>query len=280
MLGVMNIAIHQPRRFTHQDVQLLSSIANQITVAIENAALYDEVRRKEEMRGELLHEIISTQEEERKRIARELHDETSQTLTGLSVNLEAVMNALPLDPDQTKAKLEKVQALAIRTLEEIQRVIYELRPSLLDDLGLLAAVNWGAKEYLETAGIQVHLETDGEERRLPAEIETALFRIIQEATTNIVRHSGADSTSITIEYRENSVALRIEDNGKGFEPHQAIVPKNKGRGLGLLSMQERAELLGGELTLQSRPGSGTCITADIPTSCELYHEQDTSTDSR
>ncbi len=161
VLGVMNIASHSIRRFTPEDIQLLSSIANQIAVAIENAKLYNEVQRREEIRGELLNLVISTQEEERKRIARGLHDETSQALTSLAVNLETVIVSLPSAADKAKPKLREIQSLAVRTLDEIHRVIYELRPTLLDDLGLVAAVEWYAENYLEPADITVHLETVG-----------------------------------------------------------------------------------------------------------------------
>ena len=188
VLGVMNIASHSIRRFTPEEVQLLNSIGNQIAVAIENAKLYKEVQRKEELRGELLNLLISTQEEERKRIARGLHDETSQALTSLAVNLEAIIAVLPPDADEAKDKLKGIQSLSVKILDEIHKVIYELRPTLLDDLGLVAALKWYAENYLEAAGVRVHLKTTGLERRLPTEMETALFRIVQEATTNIIRH--------------------------------------------------------------------------------------------
>lgn len=269
VLGVMNITSHSIRRFTPEDIQLLHSIGNQIAIAIENARLYNEVQRKEQLRGELLNLVISTQEEERKRIARGLHDETSQALTSLAVNLEAIIAILPSDADEAKAKLRGIQSLAAKTLDEIHKVIYELRPTLLDDLGLVAAVKWHAENYLEAAGIKVHLETAGPERRLPAQIETALFRIIQEATTNIARHADAESTSISLEFNETCIAVHIEDDGKGFDLNEVMRSSDGERGLGLLSMEERAELLGGHLSIKSRPGLGTQITVKIPIEQEI-----------
>ena len=274
VLGVMNIASHKVRRFTAEDIRLLNNIGNQIAVAIENAKLYNEVQRKEEIRGEVLNLVISTQEEERKRIARGLHDETSQALTSLAVNLEAVIAILPSDADEAKAKLRGVQALAVKTLDEIHKVIYELRPTLLDDLGLVAAVEWYAENYLEAAGIKVHVETDGLERRLPAQIETALFRIIQEAATNIIRHANAGKTSLSLEFSETSVAVHIKDDGKGFDLDEVMRTKDSGRGLGLLSMQERAELMGGHLSIRSRPGLGTRIAVKIPIAQEVADGRD------
>ncbi len=269
VLGVMNITSHSTRRFTPEDIQLLNSISNQIAVAIENAKLYEEVQRKEELRGELLNLIISTQEEERKRIARGLHDETSQVLTSLAVNLEAIIAILPSDANEAKAKLRGIQSLAVKTLDEIHKIIYELRPTLLDDLGLTAAVKWHTENYLEAAGVRVYLETAGLERRLPARLETALFRIIQEATTNIVRHADAESTSISLEFNETSIDIHIEDDGKGFDLGEVMRSRDGERGLGLLSMEERAELLGGHLSIKSRPGFGTQIAVEIPIEQEI-----------
>lgn len=274
ILGVMNIASHNVRRFTAEDIRLLNNIGNQIAVAIENAKLYNEVQRKEKIRGEVLNLVISTQEEERKRIARGLHDETSQALTSLAVNLEAVIAILPSDADEAKAKLRGVQALALKTLDEIHKVIYELRPTLLDDLGLAAAVEWYAENYLEAAGVKVHLETACLEKRLPAQIETALFRIIQEATTNIIRHASAGNASISLECSETLVVVHIKDDGKGFDLDEVMRTKDGGRGLGLLSMQERAELMGGHLSIRSRPGLGTQIAVKIPIAQEVADGRD------
>lgn len=279
LLGVMNIASHSPRKFSNKDVQLLSSIANQIAVAIENAGLYREIQTKEEMRGGLLRQILLTQEEERKRIARELHDETSQALTGLAVNLEAVISTLPNDASRLKEKLRRIQSIAFNTLDGIHRAIYELRPSLLDDLGLVAAVNWHSENHLEAAGIKVRLETNGVERRLPIQVETALYRIIQEATTNILRHAGASHVGITLGFKESSVAIQIEDDGAGFTLEEVMTSADRERGLGLLSMRERAEFLGGWLTIRSRPRSGTNISAEIPVNEEVSIEEDTGIDS-
>lgn len=280
VLGVMNITSHTLRRFSPEDVQLLGSISNQIAVAIENAKLYEELQRKEEMRGDLLHLIISTQEEERRRIARGLHDEISQALTSLTVNLEALANALPLDADNMRNRLRGIQSTAIRTLDEIHKVIWELRPTLLDDLGLVAAVEWLAETHLEASNIKVHLETAGMERRLPSKIETAIFRIIQEAITNIIRHANAESACISLDFEESHVVTHVEDDGRGFDIDEAMRATKRGRGLGLLSMKERAELLGGVFSIRSNPGQGTQIDVRIPVNWEeAQYVQNKSIDS-
>ena len=269
VLGIMNIARHSGRRFTPEDIHLLNSIGNQISIAIENAILYNEVQHKEEIRRKLLNLVISAQEEERKRIARGLHDETSQALTSLTINLETVIAMLPTNAGETAAKLRKMQSLAAKTLDEIHKIIYELRPTLLDDLGLVAAVRWHAENHLEAAGLKVHLEIMGLERRLPSPIETALFRTIQEATTNIVRHASAKSTYISFEFNDTSVAIHIEDDGTGFDLDKVMRINDGVRGLGLLSMKERVELLGGVLNIKSQPGLGTQIAVKIPVTQEV-----------
>lgn len=228
-------------------------------VAEENAALYEEVRRKDQARGELLKKVITAQEEERRRIARELHDETSQNLTVLVMGMES-------DATQDAAvqqKLGRLKDLAEKTLEGVHRLVYDLRPSMLDDLGLLAGLRWYAESRLQPLGIRVSLMTTGEERRLPAELETALFRIGQEAVTNIARHSGAMNVYIGITFEPEKVTLEVEDDGEGFEP-AAAQPGAPGHGWGLLGMRERAELLGGSLKVDSTPGEGTRVEVSLP----------------
>jgi len=264
LLGVMNISTRDARGFPPEAVSLVSSISDQVAVAIENAQLYEALKRKERTRGDLLRKLISIQEEERKRIARGLHDEISQSLTGLAFNLEAVLATLPPDATETRGKLEEIKTLSIRMLEEIHRVIYQLRPSLLDDLGLVAAVQWLADNYLEEAGIRVSFETIGTERTLAPEAQIALFRIAQEAITNIVRHSNATRVNISVEFKKRSAAVHIEDDGKGFNVEEIMGSRETDRGLGLLGMKERAELLEGRLAIDSSPSRGTRIDVEIP----------------
>jgi len=264
LLGVMNLATRDETGFSPEAISLVTSVSDQIAVAIENAQLYEALQRKEQARGELLRKIMSVQEEERKRIARELHDEVSQSLTGSAFNAEAVLSRLPEGAEELRGSLEEIRDLAIRTLDEIHRVVYQLRPSLLDDLGLVAAVEWLADHYLEDSGIKVLFETVGSERPLAAEAEIALFRIAQEAITNIVRHSGAESVSIAVEFRDDSAAIHIEDDGQGFSLEEVTGATETHRGLGLLGMKERAELLEGYLRIEAQPGRGTRVYAEVP----------------
>ncbi len=264
VLGVLYIADRGTKRFSAQDVRLLEGIGGQIATAIENARLHREVQHKDKVRRELLRQILSIQEEERRRIARELHDETSQVLASLTANLEAASGMLPTDSDAVKARLKEAQTLSISVLDEVHRLIYQLRPSLLDDLGLVTAVRWLADNNLRPTGIKVSYKTVGRIRRLDAQLETTLFRVIQEAVNNIAKHAGARNAEVNLHFKKNTIGVRVRDDGSGFDVEEAISSKDRPRGLGLLGMKERIELMDGTLKIQSHPGGGTEIHIEIP----------------
>jgi signal transduction histidine kinase len=270
VLGVLTIASHDARKFSAEDIQLLESIASQIAIAVENAKLHQEVQRKDESRGELLGEIFSIQEEERRRIARELHDETSQSLASLAASLEAVAVMLPSGADESKARLRKVEQVALNALDEIHRIIYELRPTLLDDLGLVAAVRWLINNNLGAAGVNVNFKTNGRVRRLTPKMETILFRVIQEAVSNIARHAHAKNADLTLRFKKDTIVVHVRDDGEGFDVEEAISSRDRPRGLGLLGMKERVELVHGVLNIRSRPGSGTEVEIGIPLNQEGF----------
>jgi signal transduction histidine kinase len=278
--GVMNVASPEARRFSAEDIKLLEGIARQATAAIENARLHREVRYKEAIRGELLQDVFSIQEEERKRIARELHDETSQVIASLTASLEATLAMLPPGAEKARGMLEKTRGLSINILDEIHRLIYELRPSLLDDLGLVAAARWLAEVNLEASGINVSFDISGRQRRLPPRIEATLFRVIQEAVNNISRHARARNAAISLGFKRNAIQVRIRDDGRGFDVDEAISSRERPRGLGLLGMKERISIVSGKIDIESHPGGGgTEIIIEIPLNKEAAGEQDKSTDS-
>jgi len=222
----------------------------------ELEGLYRELQKKEELRGELLRKVIAVQEEERKRIARELHDETSQDLATLLLSIETTVDSAP---EELKKKFIQMKALTDRTLDSIHRLILDLRPSVLDDLGLTSAIRWVAESRLEPLGIDLTFAVKGQERRLKPEIETTLFRIGQEAISNIARHAEANSVSIAIEFTERRIGLEVEDNGQGFN-----FSESPNGSFGLLGMKERAALLDGTFAIDSRPGNGTRLAVTIP----------------
>jgi signal transduction histidine kinase len=238
--------------------------------------LYSQLRAREAWREELLRKVISAQEDERKRLARELHDETSQTLSALAMKIETALAAWPSEP--SRQRLVEARGLTVRTLEELHRLIFDLRPSVLDDLGLLSAIRWYAERHLEPLGVAVRCEFSGFGNRLMPELETALFRVAQEAITNIEKHSGAETVLIQCLERDNVISIEIEDDGKGFSPESLPPPAARERGLGLLGMRERVELFGGTLELDSAPGSGTRIAVTVPIVQEVGHEQHSGPD--
>lgn len=222
--------------------------------------LYDELRARDDERRELLRKLIAAQEEERRRIARELHDETSQNLTVLALGLEAAQK----EGGGAAARLGEARVLAGQTLAGVHRLIYDLRPSVLDDLGLYSAIRWVAERHLLPLGVAVRCEFPDAPDRLPAEVETTLFRAAQEALANVARHARAERVLVQVEAAEGGLEVQVEDDGVGFEPAAFAQAAPSGRGLGLLGMRERMELLGGSVEVDSAPGQGTRVVLRVP----------------
>lgn len=261
-LGSMCVGTRRRREFDLEEQALLSAIGSQIGVAIENARLYAEVQHKEHLRGKLLKKVITAQEEERKRIARELHDDTSQALTALLYATEQGMDMSDLA--EVTAVLGGMRDLAVRTLDGVHKLIFDLRPAMLDHLGLVPALRWLAQSRLEPAGIRVEIEEQSVPRRLPTEIETALFRAVQEAITNIARHAAARNVRISFHFDDEAATVDIEDDGIGFDMVELALSPDSGRGLGLVGMQERVEVLEGQIEIITAPGYGTQIHICVP----------------
>lgn len=281
MLGALSIAIPPGRTFEQENFRLLAAVGQQMGIALENARLWEELRQKEQLRAELLARSLQIQEGERKRIARELHDATGQSLSAILFGLKAVETALETDPGYARTLVARLKSSVSDTVHELQSIIYDLRPSVLDDLGLIPALRWYAETRLESSGTRVEWEISGEERRLPPEIETALFRIGQEAITNIQKYANAQRVCLRLEMDERHISLQVEDDGMGFDVEEALAHTlHDGRGLGLLGMRERAELLGGRLWIESRLGHGTNIRVEFPLGEEKSHEKDSRSSSR
>lgn len=222
-----------------------------------------ELEESQAKRGELLHKLISAHEEERKRIARELHDETSQSLAALTVALDTAAMS-PHSEAEMEAKLSSMKTMAVKLLDGVRQMIFDLRPTVLDDLGLLSAIRWYAKERLSPLGVKVRVEMSGTERRLPSQIEIALFRVVQEAVTNIAKHAEAENVVLSVDFTDYGIIIEVEDDGKGFDAQALDRTTDKGTGLGLLGMKERVALLEGNLSIDSEPGSGTRVKIEVP----------------
>ena len=218
----------------------------------------------DELLGRLLKKAIAAQEEERKRLARELHDDTSQQLTALGMQIDLIERALPDAPPKAAARLADARALVGRMIDGVHRVIYDLRPSMLDDLGLLPAIKWYAERRLAPRGIAVQFEFPDAPIELPPEVLTAVYRVVQEALSNIERHAQAETVLVACDLSPDRLTIEIEDDGIGFDPEEMNQPRESGQGLGLLGMRERLFLVGGTLAIESQAGQGTRILVQVP----------------
>ena len=212
--------------------------------------------------GALSQRLLQVQETERRSIARELHDEVGQLLTALKLTMQAVQRAGSLEV--TRSLVRDGVALLDQCLEQVRSLSLELRPSLLDDLGLGPALRWYLERQSERAGFTVRFDDDLNDRRLPSEVETTCFRVAQEALTNVARHARAKQVHVTLAQRDGRVHLRIRDDGVGFDVGRGHERAIAGESLGLLGMEERASLAGGTLEVLSAPGKGTDVVMDLP----------------
>jgi len=207
---------------------------------------------------------INAQEEERVRIARSLHDDTSQSISMLIIHLEQLGKLIPENAPDIRRYVSDAQQVATKLLENLRTIIWDLRPSILDDLGLLSAIRWFARTNLEKAGVKVEFQASSEITRLPSHLETMLFRIAQEAISNILRHANASKVYIRLWKADQHVWLEIKDDGHGFNIEKINERAVDQKQLGLLGIKERASLVHGGVSLESSPESGTCLQVHIP----------------
>ena len=228
----------------------------------ENARLLAAIRDHDRLRGQLIEKIITAQEDERKRIARELHDETGQSLTGLLVGLKFVEGAQTLD--DMRLRTADLKALTVQTLEEVHKLSVALRPAMLDDLGLAVAVRSLVKDFGTHHGLKAEFLAEGLDKRLPPLWEVTLYRIVQEALTNAGKYAHASRVTVRLVLEGDRLTATVEDDGVGFDP--AAIGRDGREHLGLLGMRERIALIGGEFQLTTAPGAGTrvAVTAALP----------------
>lgn len=251
--------------YSHIDPQFLEPTdpdINQLATTLDS--LVRELNERNLELHALSEQAINALEEERKQIALTLHDDTGQSLSMLIINLERLESNLPRNELLILEKLGETRKLAQDSLSNLRKIVYGLRPTILDDLGLLPAIRWYARTNLEDAGIMVEVTGDGEFDALPAGINSTLFRIAQEAINNIVRHSKAASTEISLKGTGEQVVLTVIDDGIGFDPNSVRENALQTQHLGLLGMRERAELVGGSIKLTSQPGKGSQIQIIVP----------------
>jgi two-component system sensor histidine kinase UhpB len=260
-------AASQPGR---GDLPALERLKNPDADTVSLAAALRSLVGQLEERNQELHALsgraINAQEEERKSIARSLHDDTGQALTMLIISLDRLEGHLPASQSDLKKDVQAARELASNALTELRRIVFGLRPSILDDLGLVPAMRWYARTNLERAGVHFEVLAPQAMPDLPAEISITLFRIAQEAINNILRHARASSVTLQIAVQAGDICLEVKDDGRGFNLQEASEDAVQSHHLGLLGLRERAELLGGQVNLRSSPGQGTCLQVCLPLS--------------
>lgn len=230
----------------------------------QNQQLSEQLQRQSTQRGRLLKRLITAQEDERIRVARELHDELGQSLTGLALRAQALERHLPADNGQAQSILDQIRSLVTGTTEQMYDIIMALRPSILDDLGLVSALHAYAERAVEGSDLTFDIDDRCFDMRPPPEMETTFFRAFQEGITNVVRHAEAGHISITLECSDGLFVGTLADDGRGFDPDGVRSNGHDGRGLGLVGMQERIVQCGGQMEIDSAPGRGTQIRFSVP----------------
>jgi two-component system sensor histidine kinase UhpB len=263
LIGVLGLGADRVDGFEPQHGPIVKEVADSVAVAMQQARLVDSVRRHGERLRDTMTLLAEAEEAERRRVVQVLHDRVGQNLTALDLNLSLVRSQLEArDLSDMCARLDGSLALLEETNARIRQVMADLRPPALDDYGLLATLRWYADQFSSRMGVDVIAWGDQEAARgLPAHVETALFRIAQEALHNTAKHAQATEATVRLSASEAAVQLTISDNGTGFAPEEV---EDKRTGWGLLTMRERAESIGARCLIQSHPGQGTCVVVTVP----------------
>ncbi len=263
IIGAINVESRREDAFDSEDQRIFFTLATQVSIAIENARLYQAVAQQRERLRALSARLAEAEETERKRLARELHDQIGQNLTALGINLNILQSQIPDDlTDVVGGRLSDSLALVKQTTQRVRNVMSDLLPPVLEDYGLVSALRWYGAQFASRVGLDVVVGAEETERRLPAPIESVLFRITQEALTNVAKHAQATQAVITVEMEDGGARLTITDDGVGFDPSLVSAPGDR-HGWGLLSMAERAEAMGGSFHIQSGLGKGTQIVVEV-----------------
>jgi signal transduction histidine kinase len=258
LIGVLNFARDAEEGFTAEHEEIAQEIAAQLAVALRQARLFAEVSAGREQLRVLSLRLVEVQEAERQFLARELHDEIGQMLTGLKLTLEMAARQAPAG--QGTSLGEAVAALD-ELMQRVRKLSLDLRPQLLDDLGLVPALEWHCQRFGQQSGLRVQFRHSALPERLPAALEIGVYRIVQEALTNVARHAAAPEAIVRLWSDGERLRVQVEDRGAGFEPARVLAARAS---TGLYGMRERASLLGGEFTLESAPGAGTRLTVELP----------------
>jgi signal transduction histidine kinase len=248
---------------TEADVPAVTVFANQAAIALENTQLIEDLSISREQLRQLTQELVSAQEEERLRLSRALHDEAGQALTALKINLELIGQDLPVESDAVRKQMSEAINLTDETMKRVRLLAQDLRPPALDAVGLNPTLGAFCRDF--AAQTRLSIDYRGTEVPMLAEsVNICLYRFLQEALTNVVKHACAQAICVTLRHDAEAISLRVEDDGQGFEVPPRLSSSTESLGLGLLGMEERLESLGGRLEITSRPGEGTRLVAYVP----------------
>ncbi|RRR74033.1 MAG: PAS domain S-box protein [Candidatus Viridilinea halotolerans] len=261
LIGLCLITSYADVKLSSDHLRWVEAVVAQASIAMQNARLFDEVQYARQRLQTLSRKLIQAQENERRHLARELHDEIGQVLIALQMNLRGVGQG-QLDAKQ-QARLMDSSTLVERLIQQVRSLSRELRPPLLDDLGLVPALNWHLDQISSRFAIDIKMTTQLQITRIPAQIELSIFRIVQEALNNVIKHAKADRVRVELRQSEQKLRLIVSDNGIGFETDSAQQRAANGASLGLINMQERALLVNGQFEIISAPEAGTCVCASF-----------------
>jgi PAS domain S-box-containing protein len=262
IIGFLSVDSHLPACYDHTEAALAQTFANQAAVVLENARLFDEVNAGRERLRLLTKKVVAVQEQERQRVSRELHDEIGQTLTAVKLSIQALQRQE--SSTSMLPRLDDTIKIVEQALQQVRNLSLDLRPTLLDDLGLVATLRWYVDRQAKWGGFEAKFIAKPVEMRLPWELETTCFRIVQESLTNAMRHANPQKVRIELLLDDEALKLTIKDDGVGFDVPSAIERAAHGYSMGLLGMQERVALMGGELEIKSMQGKGTTVQALFP----------------
>jgi PAS domain S-box-containing protein len=263
LIGCLSLGAAAPQAFSAEHMETARQLANSLAIAIQNARLFEQVRAGQEQLRRLTRQVVTAQEEDRRRVSRELHDEAGQALTALKINLELLQADLPAEFTALRQSLSEAIALTDETMDEMRRLAHTLRPPALDAVGLNPTLEDLCRDFARRTHLSVNY-VGAEVSGLPDAAAICFYRVLQESLTNVARHAHADQVQVALRCDADRVSLSVEDNGRGFDTGGVISNSNQDAGIGLLGMRERLELLGGRLEINSRPGRGTRLVAHIP----------------
>jgi len=264
LIGIISVFSTESDSLSKEIINLLSILAGQAGIAIENAHLYETTRQKQRLVEQLLGKLIQAQEEERKRMAAEIHDTIAQSLVGILTKVQTCRSLVKKNPGQVESHLDELRDVVSENVREVREIIFNLRPTSLDDLGLIPSLENYIKRFERETKIHVDFLINDREKRLPTTVETAVFRIIQEALTNIKKHSEAAKVLVRLSFEAKIISLRVADNGEGFDWDEVTQLFLKGDSHGLQGMRERVSLLGGSFRVATGKGKGCTVNAQIP----------------